>query len=53
MSDEQGIIAEPVWPVDSVRRPLMEREVCGACGHLHRVILAQKCGCCQTDVRMK
>lgn len=46
----------------SVATPLMERTVCGGCGHLHRPILGKpqrdargrvspaKCECCKEDV---
>lgn len=35
----------------SVATPLMDRTVCGQCGHMHRPRLRFKCACCADDVR--
>lgn len=34
----------------SVGTKLMERTVCGRCGHFHRLIIARKCECCRNDI---
>lgn len=35
----------------SVRTGLMQRIVCTACGHLHRLVIADRCDCCKADCR--
>lgn len=46
-----GVQLVRVLATASVATPLMERTVCTVCGHMHRAVLVDKCGCCHADCK--